>query len=161
MAGINSLFDRTDRPSNRFNQIGAGLFIIWGVIHIWVGGSALLDFFTSGPAEMFTQSEIYLEPSEIDATLTHVGNVMAHYYFDIAGLGILAIIVAATLVWENDPLGMWINSIILGITDFAFVYLQIVPGYQPFFPQILAPIIYVLAVIFAVVGLLHSERLAS
>jgi hypothetical protein len=158
MARISSLFDRSNRTSTLFNQIGAGLFVIWGVIHILVGGSALLDFFTSGIAAMFTESELYLEPSEIDATLTHLGHVVAHYYFDIAGLGILAVIVAVTLVWENDPLGLWINFIVLGITDFAFVYLEIIPGYQPFFPQILAPIIYVLAVIFTVAGLLRGER---
>lgn len=147
------LVDRTPRASNRLNQIGAGLFVVWGVIHILVGGSALVSFFTAGPAEMFTQSEIFLEPNEIDATLTHIGHVMAHYYFDIAGLGILAIIVAVTLVRENDPLGFWISLIVLGITDFAFVYLEIMPGYQPFFPQILAPVIFVLGIVFTGAGL--------
>lgn len=161
MADTSSLFDRRPRTSNRYNRIAAGLFVLWGVIHVLVGGSALLSFFTSGPAEMFTQSEIYLEPSEIDATLTHIGHVVAHYYFDIAGLGILAIIVAGTLVWENDPLGLWINLIVLGITDFAFVYLEILPGYQPFFPQILAPVIYVLAVVLAVAGLFRGEPLTG
>lgn len=152
------MFDRTPREANRFNQIGAGLFVLWGVIHILVGGSALLSFFTAGPAEMFTQAELTVQPNEMDATLIHLGNVVAEYYFDIVALGILAIIVGVTLVWENDPLGFWITLVVLGIADFAFLFLEIVPGYQPLIPPVLGPVIFVFAVVFAGVGLLRGRR---
>lgn len=108
---------------------------------------------------MFTQSEVYLEPSQMDATLTHLGNVVAHYYFKIAGLGILGILLATTLVWENDPLDLWISFVVLGITDLAFLYLEILPGYQPLVPPIFGPVIWALAVLFAAAGLLRAERL--
>lgn len=151
------MFDRRVRESNRLNQIGAALFVVWGVVHIIIGGTALFDFYTAGPAEMFTQAEVNVQPGEMDATLTHIGNIVAEYYFDIIALGLLAIIVAVTLVWENDPLGLWINLIVLGIADFAFLFLEILPGYQPLIPPVLGPIIYVLAVGFTFAGLLRGQ----
>lgn len=155
------MLDRTPRESTRLNQTGAALFVLWGVIHILIGASALVSFYTAGPIEMFAQAELTVEPQEMGATLEHVANIIAEYYFDLVALGILAIIVGVTLVWENDPLGFWINLIVLGIADFAFLFLEIVPGYQPLLPPVLGPIIYILAVIFTAAGLVRARKLSG
>lgn len=153
------MLTRSPRESNRLNKIGAVLFVIWGVIHILIAGSALVSFYTAGPIEMFAEAELTIQPSQMDAILEHLANIVAEYYFDLLALGILAIIVGVTLVWENDPLGFWINLIVLGIADFAFLFLEIVPGYQPLIPPVLGPLIYVLAVLFTGAGILRGRKL--
>lgn len=148
-----ALIERRRREPNRLNRIGAGLFVLWGVIHVAIGGMALLDFVTAGPAEMFTQAELRVDPGEMDATLRHLGNIVAEYYVNIVGLGLLGIILGVTLVWENDPLGFWIALLVLGLADAAFLVLEILPGYQPLVPPVLGPIIFVLGLAFAGAGL--------
>lgn len=143
---------------NTLSRIGAALFVIWGVVHIGVGGAALGSLFTSGPAAMFAQAELIVGPNQMDATMNHVANLIAEYYFDIVALGILAIIVSVCLIWQNRPLGFWINVIVLGIADLAFLFAEIVPGYQPLFPPLLGPIIYVLASVFSGAALLKKEE---
>lgn len=69
--------------SNVFSRIGAVLFVIWGVIHIVVGAAPLMSFFTSGPADMFAYAEVTVQATEMDATLSHLANIVAEYYFDI------------------------------------------------------------------------------
>lgn len=150
-----------DSSPNIYNKIGAIFFIIWGLIHVLVGAIPVIKYFTQGPVAIFTGNEMTLPAHEIGATMQQVANLLVEYRTDIFAFGVLAIIVAVTLNWKNQVLGFWINAVVLGIVDIAFIFAQMVPGYQPLFPPVIGPASYVLGVGFCAAGLLVSGSVRS
>ncbi|MCF7803866.1 MAG: hypothetical protein K9N46_01010 [Candidatus Marinimicrobia bacterium] len=146
-----------ERTSNIYNKIGAIFFIIWGIVHVLVGAIPVIKYFVQGPVGIFAGNEMAVSANEIGARLQQVANILVEYRADIFAFGVLAIIVAATLNWKNKALGFWINTAVLGIVDIAFVFAQLIPGYQPLLPPVLGPVIYVLAVGFSAAGLLRGQ----
>jgi len=146
-----------ERTSSAYSKIGAIFFVIWGVIHVIVGAIPVIAYFTGGPIAIFAQNEMAVSAEQIGPLLVHVGNILVEYRTDIFAFGVLSILIAVTLVWKNKAPGFWINTIVLGIVDVAFVFAQMVPGYQPLFPPVIGPACYVLAVGFSAAGLLRSR----
>ena len=145
---------------NTFSRAAAVLFVVWGLVHLIVGATPIVALYTSGPTAMFAHAELTIQPTDMDATMDHVANLIAEYYFDIFALGVLAIIVAVALVRPNRPLGFWICFVVLGIADAAFLFLEIVPGYQPLLPPLLGPIVYLAGVALAALGLRAPSTVA-
>ena len=58
---------------------------------------------------------------------------------------------AVTLNWRNDRLGFWVNGVMVGIADIPFILFVLMPGYAPWWPGLLGPVLWVAA--FSVTGL--------
>jgi hypothetical protein len=52
---------------------------------------------------------------------------------------IIAISVAATLIWRNSVWGNWINFATVGIADTGSIFFVLLAGYTPVWPSILGP----------------------
>ena len=141
-------------------KAGAILYVLWGLAHVVVAAIPLITRLRTGPSEMFAFAELTVPADQIDAAWRHAANLIAEYYFDIGALGILAIIVAIGLIWKGQAIGFAINAIVLGIADGAFLFLEVVPGYQPLWPPgpVIGLSLYVSATIATAVGFLQLRR---
>ncbi len=66
--------------------------------------------------------------------------------FYLAAFATTAIVLAITLNWRNDRLGFWVNGVIVGIADIPFILFVLIPGYAPWWPGLLGPVLWVAAV---------------
>lgn len=144
------------------NKIGAIFYVLWGILHIVVGIVPVLAFLTAGPRQMLTSIPgMQAVPATIEEPLRQATFFIAQHYFNLAAVGILAIIVALTLNWNNRPLGFWTNLVVLGLVDLSFVLAEMVPGYMPLEMGIIGPILYIMGAIFtgwALVRAPHSTQ---
>lgn len=129
-------------------KTGAVMYVLWGILHVIVGAIPLLWLFTRGRTAMLDFHNFDLEPGTLDASMVHAGNIIAEHSAELIAFGLMAIIVAVALNWKNDILGFWLNFIVLGIVDVAFVLGEIVPGYVPVEQAIIGPLLFVLGALF-------------
>jgi len=76
--------------------------------------------------------------------------------FYLAAFATTAIILAIMLNWRNDRFGFWINAVMVGIADTPFILFVLVPGYVPWWPGLLGPLLWIAAVFFTAVARLGS-----
>jgi hypothetical protein len=137
---------------NRLIKLGALMFILWGILHIVVGAVAVVAYATKGPIGIFTAYGATLESQDTGHTLMLAANIALEFSIILAGYGILSIW-AAIVMYRGQVLGFWLNTVLLGIVDAAFVYALMMPGYIPLDQGIWGPVLYVAGVILSAIGL--------
>jgi hypothetical protein len=113
-------------------RIGAIMYVIWGLLHV-------------NAAKMTWQLG-----SSLDA-----GLVQARVYqgaFNLLWIALVAIAIAVLLNWKNSRVGYWTNLTLVSLVDIGFIWLVLAPGYVPFFPGILGPVFWILAIVFSTLG---------
>jgi len=115
-----------------FAKIGAGSYVIWGLLHI----VAAIDEFTVGKG---------LEPGLVHGKINQGA-------WDLLFFALFAIVVAVKYNWKNDPLGYWLNLIVVSAADIGFIIFVLFPGYVTFFPGILGPVFWILGAVFTTLG---------
>lgn len=71
---------------------------------------------------------------------------------------LFGIAVGVSLNWKNSRLGYWLNLIVVSAADIGFIVFVLIPGYIPFMPGALGPILWILAAIFSTIGLISSAE---
>jgi hypothetical protein len=113
-------------------KIGALFYTLWGLLH-----------FTAAFG-------VYKLAQNVPATIEQ-GRLMQTAFY-LAAFATTAIILAVTLNWRNDRVGFWANGIIVGVADIPFILFVLVPGYVPWWPGLLGPILWIAAFIFTAVA---------
>ena len=54
--------------------------------------------------------------------------------WDLLFFALFAIVIAVLYNWKNDPLGYWLNLIVVSAADIGFIIFVLLPGYVYFFP---------------------------
>jgi len=124
----------TETKRENVYQIGALLYIAWGLLHLQAA------------------YKVYLLGSRQSA-----GMVRGRLYqsaWNLAFFAVVVLVVAVLLNWRNDPLGYWLNLAAASVTDIGFIIFILVPGYLPLKPGLLGPILWLLATIFSTWGVL-------
>ena len=119
-----------------FARIGSVLYVLWGVLHI----------IAAHKVYMLGQT---LEP----------GMVQGRIYQDAWNLlffALFGIVVAILYNWKNSKMGYWLNLIVVSVGDIGFIITILLPGYLPFFPGSLGPIVWLLALAFSTVGIVKA-----
>jgi hypothetical protein len=116
----------------KYAKIGAGLYIVWGLLHI----KAAYDGFFLG--------------ASVDSGLIH--GKLNQGAWDLLCFALASIVIAVIFNWKNDVTGYWINLVLVSIADIGFIIFVLIPGYIAFFPGILGPIFWVSAAIFSSIG---------
>lgn len=147
-----------DGKANKLARAGAIMYVLWGILHIVVGAIPLISLLNRGPAAMFSFYNLEIDPVAVGAQWQHAANLVAEHALELIAFGIMAIIVAVALNWQNDPLGFWLNFIVLGIVDLAFVFSEMVPGYVSVGQTIIGPVLYVLGAVLTGAALLAGQR---
>jgi len=147
-------------------KIGAILFALWGILHLWVGFEGVHQYFTAGahglwnlligginaPRETFQHST--------DVVTTHAqAQLILNFCIDVGGYGVLGLVVA----WEIWRKGSWlaylIGLLVIGIADLAFLFAMVTPGIIELnFGTISGPAIWFLAIAITPFGM---PRLAN
>jgi hypothetical protein len=109
-------------------RLGAALYVCWGLLHLNAAYS------------------VYKLAQSLPAGMAQ-GRLMQTAFYLVA-FAIAAIVLAITLNWRNDRLGFWANGVIIGIADIPFILFVLIPGYAPWWPGLLGPILWIAAFFF-------------
>jgi hypothetical protein len=112
-------------------KLGAALYVCWGLLH-----------FTAAYG-------VYRLAQNSPATMAQ-GRLMQTAFY-LAVLAATAIVLALARNWRNDRLGFWVNGAMVFIADVPFVVFVLIPGYAPWWPGLLGPVLWLAA--FSITGL--------
>jgi hypothetical protein len=149
-------------------RIGAVLFFLWGVLHIWVGYAGVSAYL----AGLGTQWSLliggvnvprtaFMLPSDAPTALAQ-SQLLINFCLDVAGYGVLALFVAWGLWTRSSWAAFAIGAVVIGICDLAFSFSLVTPGViEKTLPVVAGPILWFLAIIVTPLGLygLRSDTL--
>jgi hypothetical protein len=115
-------------------RIGAIFYLAWGIIHLLA--AYRVGRMGSGTSKGVVQGRL----------LQSAWNLML--------LAIAVSVVAVLLNWQNDPLGYWLNLTLVTSTDIGFIIFILAPGYVPWWPGSIGPVLWLLAAVFSTLGML-------
>jgi hypothetical protein len=115
-----------------FARIGAVCYVLWGLVHY----DAAFNVY---------HIALGVPPSLVQGRLFQDG----FYLFAFATAGI---VLAISMNWRNSRAGFWLTALILGVADVPFILFVLVPGYAPFWPGVLGPVLWVAGMIFTGLG---------
>lgn len=116
-------------------KIGAGLFLLWGVLHLWVGYEGIHQYLSNGAPGLWktiTGGSNAPHSAFQHTTDAVTANAQAHlllnFCIDVAGYGVLGIVVAWLLWKRGSWLGYFLGTVIIGICDLAFFFSLVTSG---------------------------------
>ena len=150
------------RPTLRpAGKVGAALFALWGVLHLWVGYEGTRLYFAS-PAQdqwrMFIGGakapfEGFRFPTDAETAHVHA-NMILNFCYDVAGYGLLGLLVAWLLHRRASWIAYLIGTFLVGFCDLSFTFLQMTSGIiQLNVPTVSGPVIWLLAVVITPFGM--------
>lgn len=118
-------------------KIGSIAYIIWGILHIYVGYIGVSQYILD-PNKGLWSALIGGKNMPIDKfqfatdpmTLKVTANFILNFCLDVAGYGLLGIVLGVML-WKNSKpwLAYFIGFFIIGLADLSFLFLQVTPGH--------------------------------
>jgi hypothetical protein len=148
-------------PSHPAAKLGAALFVLWSVLHIWVGAEGIRLFvgeditglwamLTGGAAAPRDLVQVPTDALTINAHL----RLLLNFTVDVAGYGVLGLMVAWLIWFRASWLGYGLGLVIIGIADLTFTYAMLLSGViEPNLPTVAGPVIWLLAVLVTPFGL--------
>lgn len=147
-------------------SISAMLFGLWGILHLWVGFEGLHQYFGTGVVgqwKMFIGGSkapvaAFVFPADLVTAHVHA-NLILNFCLDVAGYGLLGIVIGALLYTRSSWTAYLIGAVIIGMCDLSFTFLQLTSGViELSVPSISGPVVWLLAVIIAPFGLPRWKR---
>lgn len=116
-------------------KIGAWLFVLWGLLHIWVGAEGIHQYLAGGSSGLWNmliggravQREAFVHATDA-VTLFAQGQLILNFCIDVGGYGVLGIFVAWMILKRASWTGYLIGVVVIGIADLAFLFALVVPG---------------------------------
>lgn len=133
-----------------YNTIGGVSFAIWGLLHVVVGGVGLAIFVTGGTAPML--EFVNLDAAANDQSV-RMSVLVAEFYQALLLIGLTVTVVGLTLGRRGERLGLWINALLVASIDSFFVWFEVIPGHRPLVLAIISVALFVLGVVFCLLGL--------
>lgn len=127
--------------SKQAHKIGSILFVLWGLLHLMAARG------------------IYGLASAVETEMLQARMLQASWHmllFAVAAIGIGVI-----YNWHNSRLGFWLNVTVTSTTDLGFIVLFLLPGVMPWWPGVLGPILWLLALTFATIGIRAKAATAT
>ena len=135
------------------HRIGAGFYVLWGILHAVSGVIMLNASFNQGGTAVLALVGTAVPAGDLPQNLTGIANgLLGQHSWNLLWLGIFAIVVAV-LNWKNSRTGYWFNLVVVSGTDIGFIFGVLVPGYIGFVEGIVGPALWILAVIFSTIGI--------
>ncbi len=125
---------------NRLNtavKIGGIAYIIWGILHLYVGYMGISQYIID-PDKGLWSALIGGEHMPIEKfqfatdpmTLKVTANFILNFCLDVAGYGLLGILIGRMLLKMSKPwLAYFMGVFIIGLADLSFLFLQVTPGH--------------------------------
>jgi len=126
--------------ARRWATGAAALYVLWGLLHMGLGVSMVISALADGVPDAELAAESLL------------------FFICVTVLGGQAIFVALAMNRVNNRIGYWINVVVLGIVDVAFLVFLVLPGHVDLVGGTAGPVIWLLASACATVALLREPR---
>ena len=147
-------------------RIGAALFTLWGVLHVWVGVEGVHQYLTGGTSGLWNlliggrvmAREAFVHATD-PATLFAQGQLILNFCIDVGGYGVLGFFVAWMLLRQASWTGYVIGVVAIGVADLAFLFALVVPGVIELNAGTVGgPVLWFLAVLITPFGLPSKRR---
>ena len=126
----------TAHPAARLPaKIGAWVFVLWGVLHVWVGAEGLRQYFSAGAPGLWNMliggsavpRAAFVHATDAATVFAH-SQIVLNFCLDVGGYGVLGFFVAWLILKRASWAGYFLGLVIIGIADLSFMFLQLVPG---------------------------------
>ena len=124
--------------NNLFAKLASITYVLWGILHI------------------VAARKVYVLGQTLES-----GMVQGRIFQDAWNLlffAIFGIVVGILLNWKNSRLGYWLNLVVVSAADIGYIVFLLIPGYVPFMPGALGPILWILAVLFSTIGIMRDSK---
>jgi hypothetical protein len=116
-------------------KIGAYVFMLWSVLHVWVGIEGVHQYLNGGTTGLWNMliggsavpRSAFIHATD-PATLVAHGQLMLNFCIDVGGYGVLGFFVAWLIQQRASWVGYFLGLIVIGIADLAFLFAMVVPG---------------------------------
>ena len=116
-------------------KIGAWLFALWGVLHVWVGAEGVRQYLTAGTPGLWNMlmgghavsRSAFVHATDAVTLFAH-GQLVLNFCIDVAGYGVLGFFVAWLILKRASWTGYLLGLVVIGIADLAFLFAMVVPG---------------------------------
>lgn len=144
----------TSTEVGRAAKIGAALFLLWGILHVWVGYEGVHQYVTGDVHNQWNMLIGGVNAPRAgfqfasDAMTAHAqAQLIVNFCIDVAGYGVLGLIVAAMIWRKGSWAAYFIALIAIGMCDLAFLLSLVTSGViEANLPTISGPIIWFLAI---------------
>ncbi len=147
-------------------KVGAMLFLLWSILHIWVGYEGIHQYLTQGTSGLWN---LVIGGSQVprsafqhtqDATTAFAqGQLLLNFCIDVGGYGVLGLVVAWLIWTQASWLGYFLGLAIIGIADMTFLLAMVTSGVIAFsLESISGPVIWFLAILITPFGLPPFKR---
>ena len=116
-------------------KLGAALFFLWGILHIWVGYEGIHQYLTNGTPGLWN---IVVGGSNAPrAAFVHTtdtitafaqGQLLLNFCIDVGGYGVLGLVVAWLIVTQASWAAYFIGLFVIGICDLTFLFSLVTSG---------------------------------
>lgn len=153
--------DKSVSPPGTPARIGAWLFALWGVLHIWVGAEGARQYLGAGATGLWNMviggsavpRTAFVHATEPATVFAH-GQLLLNFTLDVGGYGVLGLSVAWAILKRSSWQGYLLGVFVIGIADLAYLFAQVVPGVAEFNVfTVGGPVIWFLAVLATPFGL--------
>jgi len=152
-------------------KVGALLFILWGILHLWVGYEGLHQYITNGTPGLWNTviggsnvpKAAFVHTND-STTAFAQGQLLLNFCIDVGGYGVLGLAVAGLILAQASWTAYLIGLFVIGIADLSFLFAMVTSGVIELnIGTMGGPIIWVLAIVSTPFGLppltKRSERL--
>lgn len=142
---------------SKLSRAGAVFYMLWGALHVMLGIMILHTIFSEGAAAMLEFFGLKGEVQLVTEALNVIGSLGAQHAANLAIFGIIAIAIALKLNWHSSSLGFWLNLLMLGLADIAFIIAFFIPGYIQGVAGVMGPVLFLLGAVFTGLGVVKNN----
>ena len=116
-------------------KIGASLFVLWGILHVWVGAEGLHQYLVGDANDMWSMliggravPKAAFQTTTDAVTAFAQKQLILNFCIDVGGYGVLGLAIAY-LIWKRASWAAYFLGVfIIGIADLAFLFSMVTTG---------------------------------
>ncbi len=161
--------DMNSNVVGRAAEVGAWIFALWGVLHVWVGVEGVRQYMTGGASSLWNMliggrsvpRSAFVHATDPGTLFAH-GQLLLNFCIDVGGYGVLGFFVAWLILKRDAWIGYLLGLVVIGICDLAFLFSLVVPGVIELNAGTVGgPVLWFLAILITPFGLPKLSRSAS
>jgi hypothetical protein len=112
------------------HRVGAGLYVLWGLVHV-VGGAAILATLQADGGAATLRMYATTAPGTVPDGVPGVAGAVAGFHaWNLLWIGALVMVIAVRYNWRNQAAGVWLNLTLAGAADAGLIAFLLLPGYM-------------------------------
>ena len=116
-------------------KAGAWFFVLWGVLHVWVGYEGIHQYLSNGTPGLW--NTVVGGSNAPRAAFVHAtdaitvfaqGQLLLNFCIDVGGYGVLGMVVAWLILKRASWPAYFIGVFVIGIADLTFLFAMVMSG---------------------------------